>query len=51
MTVYIHVSKHKRMNLEPFGNKSTFMGYIVSHMEIDCEEHKALRDEHVGCGA
>jgi hypothetical protein len=42
MTVYIHVPKVKRTNLEPSGKKDTFLGYKVFHMEIDCEEKKAL---------
>jgi hypothetical protein len=46
MTVYIHVPKQKRTKLEPSGKKGTFMGYKVSHMEIDCEEKKAPRDDH-----
>jgi hypothetical protein len=44
MTVYIHVPK--RTKLEPSGKKGTFMGYRVSHMRIDCEEQKALKDDH-----
>jgi hypothetical protein len=47
MKVYIHIPKHKRMKLEPHGKKVTFMGYKVSHMDIDCEEKKALRDDHI----
>jgi hypothetical protein len=42
MTVYIHVPKVKRTNLEPSGKKDTFLGYKVFHVEIDCEEKKAL---------
>jgi hypothetical protein len=45
MTVYIHVPKQKKTKLEPSRKKGTFMGYIVSHMEIDCEEQEALRDD------
>jgi hypothetical protein len=46
----IHDSIHpcteeKRTKLEPYRKKGTFMGYRVSHMEIDCEEQKALRDD------
>jgi hypothetical protein len=46
MTIYIHVPKQKRTKLEPSGKKGTFMGYKVSHMGIDCEEQKALKDDH-----
>jgi hypothetical protein len=45
MTIYIHVPKEKRTKLEPSGKKGTFMGYRVSHMEIDSEEQKALKDD------
>jgi len=47
MIVYIHVSKEKRTKLEPYGKKSTFVGYIESHMEIDSEEQKAPKDDHI----
>jgi hypothetical protein len=43
MIIYIHVPKVKRMMLEPSGKKDTFVGYKVFHMEIDCEEKKALK--------
>jgi hypothetical protein len=46
MTIYIHVLKQKRTKLEPSGKKGTFMGYRVSHIGIDCEEQKALKDDH-----
>ena len=42
MIVYIHVLKGKRMMLEPSGKKDTFVGYRVFHMDIDCEEQKAM---------
>jgi hypothetical protein len=45
MTVYSHVPKHKRMELEPSRKKGTFMGHRVSHMGIDCEEQKAPKDD------
>jgi hypothetical protein len=45
MTVHIHVTKEKRDKLEPSSEKGTFAGYRVSHMEIDCEEQKALKDD------
>jgi hypothetical protein len=45
MTIYIHIPKEKRTKLEPSGKKGTFMGYRVSHMEIDSEEQKALKDD------
>jgi hypothetical protein len=45
MTVYIHVSKEKRTKLEPYGKKGTFVGYRVSHMEIDSEEQEAPKDD------
>jgi hypothetical protein len=35
MTIYIHVPKKKKTK------KGNFERYIVSHMEIDCKEHKA----------
>jgi hypothetical protein len=38
MTVYIHILKVKKIKLEPFKKKDTFVGYIVFHMEIDREE-------------
>jgi hypothetical protein len=41
MTVYIHIPKEKRTKLEPSEKKGTFVGYIVSHMEIDSEEQEA----------
>jgi hypothetical protein len=41
MTIHIHVPKKKRSMLKPSGKKGTFMGYRVSHMEIDCKEQKA----------
>jgi hypothetical protein len=42
MTVYIHISKVKKMKLEPSEKKETFfMGYRVFHMEIDEEEQVA----------
>jgi hypothetical protein len=47
MTVYIHVPKQKRMKLEPSRKKGTFMRYRVSHMGIDCEEKKALKDDRI----
>jgi hypothetical protein len=47
MTIYIHVLKEKRMKLEPFGKKGTFVGLKVSHMEIDCGEQEALKDDHI----
>jgi hypothetical protein len=43
MTVHIHVPKKKRTKLKPSGKKGTFVGYKVSHMEIDCKEKKALK--------
>jgi hypothetical protein len=46
MTIYIHVPKEKRTKLEPSRKKGTSMGYKVSHMGIDCEEHKALKDDY-----
>ena len=45
MTIYIHVPKQRRTKLEPSGKKGTFMGYRVSHIRIDCEEQKALKDD------
>jgi hypothetical protein len=45
MTVHIHVTKEKRTKSEPSGKKGTFVGYRVSHMEIDCEEQKAPKDD------
>jgi hypothetical protein len=33
------------MKLEPSRNKGTFMEYRVSHMEIDFQEKKALRND------
>jgi hypothetical protein len=38
MTIYIYVPKTKRTKLKPSGKKDTFVGYIVFHMEIYCEE-------------
>jgi hypothetical protein len=46
MTVYIHILKVKKMKLEPFGKKDTFMGYRVFHIKIDSEEKKALKYDH-----
>jgi hypothetical protein len=46
MTIYIHVPKEKRTKLEPSEKKGTFVGYKVSHMEIDSEEQEALKDDH-----
>jgi hypothetical protein len=43
MIVYIHVPK--RTKLEPSRKKGNFMGYKVSHMDIDCEEKKAPMDD------
>jgi hypothetical protein len=43
MIVYTHVPKEKRTKLEPSRKKDTFVGYKVFHMEIDCEEQKALK--------
>jgi hypothetical protein len=43
MTVHIHVMKEKRTKSKPSGKKGTFVGYRVSHMEIDCKEQKALK--------
>jgi hypothetical protein len=45
MTIYIHVPKEKRTKLEPYEKKGTFVGYRVSHMEIDSEEQKAMKDD------
>ena len=47
MTIYIHVLKVKRTKLEPSGKKDTFVGYRVSHMETDCEEQKAPKDDRI----
>jgi hypothetical protein len=38
MTVHINVMKEKRTKSEPYDKKGTFVGYKVSHMEIDCKE-------------
>jgi hypothetical protein len=46
MTVYIHVLKEKKTKLEPSINKGNFVVYRDSHMEIDSEEHEALKDDH-----
>ena len=40
MIVYIHIPKVKKMKLEPFGKKDTFVGYRLFHIEIDSEETK-----------
>jgi hypothetical protein len=45
MTIYIHVLKEKRANLEPSRKKDTCVGYRKSLMEIDSEEQEALKDE------
>jgi hypothetical protein len=41
MIVYIHVLKKKRSKSKPSLNKSTFVGYRVSHIKIYCKEKKA----------
>jgi hypothetical protein len=46
MKIYIHVPKQKRTKLELSRKKGNFKGYIVSHMEIYCEEKKDSRDDH-----
>jgi hypothetical protein len=43
MTIHIHVIKEKGMKLEPFRKKGTFVGYKVSHMDIDCKDKKASK--------
>jgi dihydroxyacetone kinase-like predicted kinase len=45
MTIHIHVTKEKRTKLEPSGKKGNFTRYKVSHMEIECEEQKAPKDD------
>jgi hypothetical protein len=45
MTIYIHKPIEKRTKLEPSRKKGTFVGYIVSHMEIDSEEKEASKDD------
>jgi hypothetical protein len=45
MIAQIHVTKKKRTKSEPSGKKDTFVGYRVSHMEIECEEQKDPKDE------
>jgi len=42
MYTIVHIHIMKRIKLELSSKKDTFTWYIVSHMEIDCEEQKAL---------